>query len=170
MKKAIALSFIAAVSTLSITACTPTSRLHVGSEAPKIRTKTLQDVGGDMARITTYRQPDKRMYQYSLDQALSTGKPIMLEFATPGHCTVCDRQLQEVKALLDKYQGQVIFLHMDQYENPDAFKAYQVMGDPWNFFIDGKGIVRYEQPGPMLMTEMDAAIQRMLPKQNNAKN
>ncbi|HQT81067.1 MAG: hypothetical protein B7Z60_03135 [Ferrovum sp. 37-45-19] len=164
------------LSTISITSvtlllgCTPTSRLHVGSEAPKIRTKTLQDVGGDMAKITTYRQPDKRMYQYSLDQALKSGKPIMLEFATPGHCTVCDRQLQEVKALLDKYQGQVIFLHMDQYENPDAFKAYKVMGDPWNFFIDAKGIVRYEQPGPMLMNEMDYAIKNMLVASDKVKH
>ncbi|MBU6467518.1 MAG: redoxin domain-containing protein [Betaproteobacteria bacterium] len=167
-KFAISLTSLACISLLL--GCTPTSRLQIGSEAPKIRTKTLQDVGGDMAKITTYRQPDKRMYQYSLDQALTSGKPIMLEFATPGHCTVCDRQLQEVKALLDKYQGKVIFLHMDQYENPDAFKAYKVMGDPWNFFIDGKGIVRYQQPGPMLMGEMDHAIQQMLPPTNTANN
>jgi hypothetical protein len=39
MKKAIALSLITVASTLLITACTPTSRLHVGSEAPKIEQK-----------------------------------------------------------------------------------------------------------------------------------
>jgi len=138
------------------------SGLEVGSVAPKLATKTLADVGGDMSRITTYRQPDARMYQYSLDKALALGKPIVLEFATPGHCTVCDEQLQAVKALLGKYQNQVLFLHMDQYQNPQAFKAYRVMGDPWTFFIDGKGIVRQQRAGRMLYEEMEFGIKAIL--------
>lgn len=139
------------------------SALERGAVAPRLATKTLADVGGDLSRITTYRQPDVRMYQYSLDKALGTGKPILLEFATPGHCSVCDRQLQITKALLDKYQTQVLFLHMDQYENPEAFKAYRVFGDPWTFVIDSKGLVRFQQPGSMLYGEMDAAIRSVLP-------
>lgn len=138
------------------------SGLETGSAAPRLITKTLADVGGDMSRITTYRQPDARMYQYSLDKALALGKPILLEFATPGHCTVCDDQLQVVKALLEKYQGQVLFLHMDQYQNPEAFKAYRVMGDPWTFFIDGKGVVRQSRAGRMLYEEMEISIKSML--------
>ena len=139
------------------------SGLAVGSPAPGLPTKTLADVGGDFSKITTYRQPDARMYQYSLDKALATGKPILLEFATPGHCTVCDAQLQITKALLEKYQTQVLFLHMDQYQNPQAFKAYRVMGDPWTFVIDKGGIVRFQRAGRMLYSEMDEAIKRSLP-------
>lgn len=138
------------------------SGLETGSIAPRLATKTLADVGGDMSRITTYRQPDARMYQYSLDKALALGKPILLEFATPGHCTVCDEQLQIVKALLEKYQGQVLFLHMDQYMNPEAFKAYRVMGDPWTFFIDSKGVVRQSMAGRMLYQEMEFGIRSVL--------
>jgi len=138
------------------------SGLETGSLAPRLVTKTLADVGGDMSRITTYRQPDARMYQYSLDKALALGKPIVLEFATPGHCTVCDEQLQAVKALMGKYQGQVLFLHMDQYQNPEAFKAYRVMGDPWTFFIDEKGVVRQSRSGRMLYQEMEFSIKALL--------
>lgn len=138
------------------------SGLEIGSVAPRLTTKTLVDVGGDMSRITTYRQPDARMYQYSLDKALALNKPILLEFATPGHCTECDEQLQTVKALLDKYQGQMLVLHMDQYQNPEAFKAYHVMGDPWTFFIDDKGVVRQSRSGRMLYQEMEFAIKSML--------
>lgn len=130
--------------------------------AISLPTKKLADVGGDMSKMTTYRQPDARMYQYSLDEALALGKPIVLEFATPGHCTVCDGQLQILKALLEKYQNQVLFLHMDQYQNPEAFKAYRVMGDPWTFFIDNKGMVRGVQPGRMLHGEMEAGITKIL--------
>lgn len=136
--------------------------LKVGEVAPRLPTKTLADVAGDMSKITTYRQPDARMYQYSLDQALAQGKPILLEFATPGHCTVCDDQLQIVKAMLDKYPKEVLVLHMDQYENPQAFKAYKVMGDPWTFFIDANGVVQQQQAGRMLYSEMDAGIKKAL--------
>lgn len=135
--------------------------LKKGELAPKLPTKTLADVGGDMSRITTYRQPDARMYQYSLDKALTLGKPIVLEFATPGHCTVCDGQLQVLKALMEQYP-QVIFMHMDQYENPEAFVAYNVKGDPWTFVIDDKGVVRFQRAGSVLYGEMEIAIQEVL--------
>ena len=134
----------------------------VGEHAPSLPTKTLADAGGNFSKVTTYRQPDPRMYQYSVDKALLAGKPIVLEFATPGHCTNCDEQLQMLKAVMDKYQSQMIFIHIDQYENPQAYKAYQVMGDPWTFIIDKNGIVNFERAGRMLYGELDAAIQKAL--------
>ncbi len=138
------------------------SSLKVGMKAPSLRTKTLADVGGDFSRITTYRYPDARMYQLSLDEAMKLGKPIVLEFATPGHCTVCDKQLQMVKAVMDKYQDDVLFLHMDQYQNPEAFKAYVVIGDPWTFVLDGEQVVRFKRPGRMLYSELDAVLGSLL--------
>ncbi len=138
------------------------SGFNVGSKAPSLPTKTLADVGGNFSKVTTYRQPDARMYQYSIDKALLTGKPIVLEFATPGHCTNCDQQLQMLQGLLEKYQDKIIFIHIDQYENPQAYKAYNVMGDPWTFVIDKNGIVRFEQAGRMLTGEMDSALKTIL--------
>ena len=140
----------------------PVGMLQVGSEAPHVKTKTLADVDGDFSRITSYRYPDERMYEYSLDDALKTGRPIVLEFATPGHCTVCDVQLQMLKGLLAKYEKDVIFLHMDQYQNPEAFKAFKVMGDPWTYIIDGGGKVQYKQAGRMLYGELEAVIKSVL--------
>ena len=138
------------------------SALTVGMEAPSLRTKTLADVGGDFSRITSYRYPDERMYQMSLDKAMQTGKPIVLEFATPGHCTVCDKQLQMLKAVLDKYQDEVIFLHMDQYQNPEAFKAFKVVGDPWTYVLDAKNTVRFKRAGRILYSELDMVVASLL--------
>jgi thiol-disulfide isomerase/thioredoxin len=134
----------------------------VGMRAPSLPTKTLADADGNFSKVTTYRQPDTRMYQYSVDKALLTGKPIVLEFATPGHCTNCDEQLQMLKAAMDKYQNQMIFIHIDQYANPQAYKAYKVMGDPWTFIIDKNGVVQFERAGRMLLGEMDSAIKQTL--------
>ncbi len=132
--------------------------LKVGEKAPVLPTKTLADVKGDLSRITTYRYPDPRMYQYSLDQALKMNKPIVLAFATPAHCTVCDNQLSMLKGLQDKYAGRVIFLHMDEYDNPQAYKAFKVVGDPWTFVIGKHGVVRCVAMGRVLYSELDTAI------------
>ncbi|MDH5544354.1 MAG: thioredoxin family protein [Gammaproteobacteria bacterium] len=142
----------------------PDGALNIGQQAPSLRTKKSDDVGGDLSRLTSYRYPDARMYKLSVDEALALGKPIVLEFATPGHCTVCDKQLQMLKSMMDKYGDQVAFLHMDQYMNPEAFVTYQVKGDPWTFIIDKNGIVRSKQPGRVLYQEMDYMIGKVVEK------
>ena len=162
------MSIIRAISLLCgallLVACDNTgSRVKVGQQAPTIATKTLADVGGDFNKITTYRYPDERMYQYSLDKALKTGKPIVLAFATPGHCTPCDQQLQMLKAVLNKYGDRILLLHMDQYQNPQAFKAFGVMGDPWTYLRDQNQTVRYVQSGRVLYGELEAQLSRVLP-------
>ncbi len=162
--------FMVLILSVSLSACDTknlfnSSRLQVGKKVPSLPTKTLADAGGDFSKITSYRYPDKRMYQYSLDDALKTGKPIVLEFATPGHCTVCDKQLQMLKALLEKYDGQVIFLHMDQYYNPQAFKTFKVIGDPWTYIIDQSQTLIYRQPGRMLYNELEPILAEMLKTQ-----
>ncbi|MDQ6998312.1 MAG: thioredoxin family protein [Mariprofundus sp.] len=134
----------------------------VGQDVPSLRTKTLADVGGDMSKITSYRYPDPRMYQLSFDDALKTGKPIILEFATPGHCTQCDQQLQMLKVVMDTYEGEVLFLHMDQYYNPEAYNAFQVRGEPWTFVINGQGKVQHIAPGRMLYSELMPVLKTLL--------
>lgn len=142
--------------------CDLQGAVNVGSVSPSLQTKTLADVDGDFSRITTYRYPDERMYEYSLDDALASGKPIVLEFATPGHCTVCDKQLQMLKGILAKYESDVLFLHMDQYRNPEAFTAFRVMGDPWTFVIDSNQVVQFRRAGRILYNELDAVLMRVL--------
>lgn len=163
MKRYIAI-FVVSMFTMLLGACdiAPEGALKVGQIAPSLKTKTLADVKGDFSRITTYRQPDARMYQLSIDDALAQNKTILLEFATPGHCTVCDKQLQMLKAILTKYEDDVLFLHMDQYQNPEAFTAFGVQGDPWTFVIGADNQVKFKRPGRMLYGEMDAIISETL--------
>jgi len=136
----------------------PEGTLQLGNMAPSLKTKSLVDVDGDMSQLTSYRHPDERMYQYSVDDALATGKVVLIEFATPGHCTVCDKQLQLLKAMISKYGDDVLFLHMDQYKNPQAFTAYKVKGDPWTFLVDTAGVVKFKRAGRLLYGELDHAI------------
>jgi len=136
----------------------PEGTLQIGNQAPSLKTRSLVDVDGDMSQLTSYRYPDERMYQYSVDDALATGKALLIEFATPGHCTVCDKQLQMLKAMISKYGDDVLFLHMDQYKNPQAFTAYKVKGDPWTFLVDSSGTVQFKRAGRILYGELDHAL------------
>jgi len=142
----------------------PEGMLQVGLKAPSVVTRTLKDVDGDMSQLTSYRYPDERMYQYSIDDALALNKTVLVEFATPGHCTVCDKQLQMLKAMISKYGEDVVFLHMDQYKNPQAFKAFKVKGDPWTFILDDTGIVKFKQAGRILYGELDHHLDRIINK------
>lgn len=144
----------------------PVGTLAIGAKAPEIRTVTLEDVGNDLGRITTYRHPDPRMYQYSLDQAMKEGKTIVISFATPAHCTVCDKQLQMLQAMMDKYEEEgIVFLHLDQYQNPGAYIAFKVSGEPWTFLVDGDGIVRFKRPGRLLFGELDLVLEKIVNEQ-----
>jgi len=142
----------------------PEGMLQVGLKAPSVVTRTLKDVDGDMSQLTSYRYPDERMYQYSIDDALALNKTVLVEFATPGHCTVCDKQLQMLKAMISKYGEDVVFLHMDQYKNPQAFKAFKVKGDPWTFILDDTGIVKFKQAGRILYGELDHHLDKIINK------
>ncbi len=132
--------------------------LKVGDKVPLLKTKTLKDVGGDMSKITSYRYPDPRMYQYSFDEAIKMNRPVILEFATPGHCTQCDQQLQMLKRILDRYQDKVLILHMDQYYNPEAYGTFQVRGEPWTMVIGADHRLVTTMPGRLLYQELDPII------------
>jgi thiol-disulfide isomerase/thioredoxin len=151
---------IALMTLLGLAACNVggSGNFTQGEEVPSVRTKTLADVGGDLSKLTSYRYPDPRMYKMSFDEALKKGKPIVLEFATPGHCTQCDKQLQLLKVMMDKYGDNVIFLHMDQYYNPEAYDAFQVRGEPWTFVIGRDRKVRMVYPGRILYQEIDPVL------------
>ena len=157
--------FSLAIAITFLSACemeAPEGTLQVGAKAPSLKTRSLVDVDGDMSQLTSYRYPDERMYQYSVDDALATGKAVLIEFATPGHCTVCDKQLQMLKAMISKYGDDVLFLHMDQYKNPQAFSAYKVKGDPWTFLVDTDGTVKFKRAGRILYGELDHALKTVV--------
>ena len=67
-----------------------------------------------------------------------------------------------------KYEGKVLFLHMDQYQNPEAFKAFHVIGDPWTYVIDPSRVVRFKQAGRMLYGELDRVLSGVMREANTA--
>ena len=119
-----------------------------GQKAPKIQTPTPEDVGGDLAQITTRIPPDT---QNKIDYADALGKePIVLLFATPQFCQsrVCGPVVDVAEQVKEEYGDKAAFIHMEIYKDNDPSKgvrpqvrAFGLPSEPWLFTIDRQGTV-----------------------------
>jgi len=91
----------------------------VGQPAISTKTLTVKDVP-DIAQLSSGTQVDPAMYQISLDQALTNGKPTALLFATPAFCktATCGPSLDVMQGLQKKYGDKVNFIHSEVYKYP----------------------------------------------------
>ena len=91
----------------------------VGQPAIATKTLTVKDVP-DVAQLSSGTQVDPAMYQVSLDQALTNGKPTALLFATPAFCrtATCGPSLDVIQGLQKQYGDKVNFIHSEVYKYP----------------------------------------------------
>jgi len=91
----------------------------VGQPAIATKTLTVKDVP-DVAQLSSGTQVDPAMYQVSLDQALTNGKPTALLFATPAFCktATCGPSLDVMQGLQKQYGDKVNFIHSEVYKFP----------------------------------------------------
>jgi hypothetical protein len=92
---------------------------NVGDHAVPVKTLTVKDVP-DPAQLSSGANPDPAMYQISLDQALTSGKPTALLFATPAFCktATCGPSLQVMQGLQKTYGDKLNFIHSEVYKYP----------------------------------------------------
>jgi hypothetical protein len=134
----------------------------IGEAAPSTDTPTLDDVGGDVALISTDDEPVKAFYETSVADALAGGDPFVLVFATPRFCTSaqCGPTLDRLKPIAAAHPD-VTFINVEPFElepvdgqlQPTlddagqlqvvaAAKDWGILTEPWIFVVDGDGIVR----------------------------
>jgi hypothetical protein len=110
------------------------------------------------------------MHSVSLDKALSNGKPTVVSFATPLLCAsrmcgpVVDEQLQAFQAV----GGKANFVHVEIYpgrttdQPAPLYSAWGLKSEPWLFVIDKAGVIRARSEGPVVTSEITAALQPLL--------
>ena len=141
----------------------PTSAVvKVGDRAPASKTPTLASVGGDVSRISTDSTPDPKLYETSVDAALSEHVPFVLIFATPKFCTSaqCGPTLDKLKPYVAKYPT-VTFINVEPYklklvdgvlepelnaenqlQTAPTTDEWHLFNEPHLFVVDRDGIVR----------------------------
>jgi hypothetical protein len=150
-----------------------------GDPAPSVRTPTLADVGGDIARVSTDPKPEKRFYETSEADALAAKKPFVLVFATPKFCksAVCGPTLDKLKPIAASHP-ELTFINVEPYQltftdgslqpvldaqnqlvPTDSTNAFKLQSEPYVFVVGADGTVGASFELVFSPDEIEAAIQ-----------
>ena len=138
-----------------------TNVLRPGDTAPATETPTADDVGGDLAAISTDEDPHPAFYERSVAEAREAGEPFVLAFATPKFCATqaCGPTLDRLKPVAGEYPD-VTFINVEPYQlelqegqlqpvldangqlQPvEAVREYGLLTEPYIFLVDGEGTI-----------------------------
>jgi hypothetical protein len=143
--------------------------IEPGEEAPPSETRTSADFP-ELSVITSDPEPDPAMYESSIADAVTSGSPSVIVFATPAFCAsqACGPLLDQVKALQADYED-VEFVHVEIYEDLQvdsvedltpvpATSEWGLPSEPWVFVVGSDGIVSAGFEGAASDEELRAAI------------
>ncbi len=159
-----------------------TSIPEIGAIPPLAANKTVHTVK-ELAELTTDPTPDPELYQLTIGEALITGQPTVIVFATPAFCTspTCGPQVDTVSQLKDLYQDKANFIHVELYDNPDEIKGDlskaelsslvdkwglssipHWFNESWTFVLGSDGRIAQRFEGFATLEEMEEALQAEL--------
>ena len=146
------------------------SAAPVGTPAPRSKTPTAAEVD-DLRTITSSSSPDPSLYQLSVDEAVSSGKPSLILFATPGFCqtAVCGPGVDVVKRLADQFGGKLNAVHVEIYRHPfeklemvPAMSEWGLRTEPWLFLVDKDGRIADRFEGGITYQEIAPAVEKLI--------
>ena len=167
---------------LSLEIAERTSVPEIGTVPPLSPNKTARTVER-LEDLTTDFTPDPDLYQLTIAEAIITGRPTVVVFATPAFCTgpTCGPQVDTVSELKELYRDEANFIHVEMYDNPaeiqgDLSKAVLTdlvhewgfssiphwFNESWTFVLrpDGRVAQRYE--GFATLEELEKVLQAEL--------
>ena len=142
----------------------------IGEAVPAVDTLTLQDVTS-IEELSSAGPWIEDFYRINIADATTSGKPSVIAFATPGHCTsaLCAPVLLTLSQVYEDYKDQDInFLHIEiwrdferQYMEP-AVTEWKLPSEPWVFILNADGTVGARLDGPISREELEAALTTVL--------
>ncbi|MEF3274494.1 MAG: thioredoxin fold domain-containing protein [Chloroflexus sp.] len=145
----------------------------VGDKAIPSRNLTAADVPS-LDRLTSDPRPDPDFYRMTIADALASGKPLVVSFATPGYCqtAVCSPNMAVLKQLKSEFGDRVNFIHVEVYPYPfgesfqqaklvPAMQEWNLRTEPWTFLIDSNGIIQARYEGGITFDELRPAIAQL---------
>ena len=136
------------------------AKVGVGDNAPRSRNRTVPD-STDWHRVSTM---DTRvdLYRWKIADLLDEGRPFLVVFGTPQHCTMCVDQIVRVQIMQEKYGDRFAFIHVDGYKDNAVWVEWGVTGEPWTFMVDVRGKVASVLPGQTEIGLLEDEMQRLL--------
>ena len=148
----------------------------IGSPAPRSASKTSRDVAS-LEELTSDSNPDPALYEMTIAEALDTGKPLVVTFATPAYCRsfTCGPQVDVIRESKAQHQGEANYIHIEVYDNPQeiqgdlsnarispTFTEWNLPSEPWTFIVDARGLVYAKFEGFATIDELEDALSGVL--------
>ena len=155
---------------------------EIGSIPPLSPNKTVHTVDS-LEELTTDFTPDPDLYQMTIGEAVISGRPTVIVFATPAFCTspTCGPQVDTVSELKERHLGEANFIHVELYDNPqeiqgDLTKAVfhglveewglslipHWFNESWTFILGPDGRIAHRFEGFVTVDELDEALTEVL--------
>jgi len=144
----------------------------IGAPAPPTHNRTLRDEP-DLKKLTTAPDPNPDLYRLTVAEAITSGNPTAVLFATPAFCTsrTCGPSVDVLSALAKKYGGQMNFIHIEIYRSQEDFlagkpvpevQAWGLPSEPWLFLIDRQGRIAAKFEGGLTRQELEPALAKLI--------
>lgn len=152
----------------------------IGAPAPRSVQLTVDDVD-DVTEIDTSDPPNPRMHDMTIADAVTSGKPTVIVFATPAFCTsaICGPTKETIDALYPTYGDRINFVHVEPYDVPRARSGdcqpdlsvctipfisedWGLLSEPWVFTVGADGNVAGKFEGVVGETELEESLQALL--------
>lgn len=149
----------------------------LGAPAPRSQNRVAREGAALLEEVTSDPHPDPDLYTMTIAEALTTGKPLVVTFATPAFCTsaTCGPQVDAVKELKNALGQRANFIHVEIYDNPkemegDISKArlspivqeWNLPSEPWTFIVDSQGRIAAKFEGFASSDELREALEQVL--------
>jgi hypothetical protein len=159
-----------------------TSTPPIGAAAPRSDSPTAS-TPDQLAAISTDPHPDPELYRMTIAQAVTSGRPSVIVFATPAFCqtAMCGPVLDRVKAVAAEYRGEVDFVNVEPYElqltvnglqprlSPEgqlqpvpAALDWGLRTEPYVFVVDAAGRIAAKLEGSLDESELRAELDAVL--------
>ncbi len=139
-------------------------KIGVGDRVPKSQNLTVSNVD-DWYQVSTM-DTKVPLYRWRIADLVQQGKPFLVVFGTPQHCTMCVDQIVRVAVMEEKYGDRFAFIHVDGYKDNAVWVEWGVTGEPWTYVVDGKGKVRKVFPGQTELALLEAEVLQLLKEQS----
>jgi hypothetical protein len=136
------------------------AKVGVGDAAPKSLNKVLAP-GAEQSTVSTM-DTKARLYRWRIADLVEQGRPFLVVFGTPQHCSMCVDQLVRVAYMEEKYGERFAFVHVDGYRDSAVWVQWGVKGEPWTFLVDASGRVRSIFPGQTELPLLEREIVRLM--------
>lgn len=146
----------------------------IGDPAPaSVQATTATAPIDEIDSSSPFREP---MHTTTVAEALESGRPLVIAFATPAFCTsrTCGPVLDLViDPLFERYGDQATFIHIEPYslrdlratnvQNPvPAALEWRLQSEPWIFVVGRDGRITAKFEGLVAMDEVESVLQLAL--------